>query len=261
MLRPYSVRTPQFEITSGGIRVMWGLYGWLLAKGQLAVINGTFTDKNFVAIYPEIYHGNDTDADIVVRYILQTVGVMGTNAQDGTFRKSPTEFEDSDRIYVFSKLYNDFKVPDRHLLFLPVINLHTFKIKKFLGGGKRDKTAFMIGKGVNQNKHPVNSFEITREFAQDQEALSRLLNQCHTVWIYDRLSALMDIARLCGANVKYYGDFTRKQLEKYETGINGLTFKDDLVNELEPKSFREHYMGMIDTFSKKLDLFIEDTQQ
>jgi len=37
-MKPYSIMTPPFEVTSGGIRVMYGLYAWLLVKGQVAQV-------------------------------------------------------------------------------------------------------------------------------------------------------------------------------------------------------------------------------
>jgi len=253
--RPYSIRTPALDPTSGGIRVMWGLYGWLLSKGQIAYVNARYDNPNFVGIYPEIYSGNDMNAGTVVRYILQTPGVMGTTDQFGVFRQGPTEFPHTDKIFVFSKIYDTFGVDDNHLLFLPILNLHLFEAKK----QKREKTCYLVGKGKNQFKHPDNSIELSREFASDQKALADLINECHTFYCYDRLSAMMDIARLCGCKVQYYGEFPKEELAKYETGLNGLGYGDEGV-KLDVEAFREHYKGMVDTFSTKLDTFIELTQ-
>jgi hypothetical protein len=138
---------------------------------------------------------------------------------------------------------------------LPVLNLWLFKDY----GKKRDKTCFLVGKGQNQSKHPKDSIELTRQFASDQKALADLLNKCHTFYCYDRLSAMMEIARLCGCRVKYYGDFDKKQLELYEPGLNGVGYEDEDV-KLNTKEFRLHYKEMIFTFDKKLDRFIKDTQ-
>lgn len=89
MRKPYLIRTPQFDPTSGGIRVMYGLYGWLLAKGEIAYLNAKI-DIPSIGIYPEIYHGNDMGAKTIVRYVLQTPGLMGTADQDGIFRTGPS---------------------------------------------------------------------------------------------------------------------------------------------------------------------------
>lgn len=250
--KPYSILTPPFDPTSGGIRVMWGLYGWLLAKGQIVHPNAKY-DDDFIGVYPEIYHGNEAGAKTVVRYVLQTAGLMSTYGVPGPSTEEIKKT--SDHIYVFSRIYDTIGVPNDHILFLPILNLHIFKDQ----GKKRTGTCYLVGKGQNQHKHPKHSFEITREFAKDQQALSNMLNKCHTFYCYDRLSAAMDIARLCGCRVQYYGDFSITDLKKYETGMNGLGYTDEKV-QLNTKAFREHYEGMIETFSKRLDKFIEVTQ-
>ncbi|MBI4058103.1 hypothetical protein HY405_02235 [Candidatus Microgenomates bacterium] len=90
-MKPYSVVTPKFKIDSGGIRVMWGLYGWLLAKGQIVNVNLKYPDPNFIAIYPEVYQGNPIGANTVVRYILQKPGMMGKGTPGtASFRPGPT---------------------------------------------------------------------------------------------------------------------------------------------------------------------------
>jgi len=256
MRKPYLIRTPSWDITSGGIRVMYGLYAWLLMKGEIAYLN-TKIDVPGIGIYPEIYSGNDMGTATTVRYILQTPGVMSTMGQP-----SPTtnEFKcdpqyKNDKFYVFSKVYDTFGVDDDHILFLPILNLKIFTDQH----KKRTKTCYLIGKGNNQSKHPKDSIEITRRFAQDQQALADLLNECEILYCYDRLSALMDIARLCGCKVNYYGDFSQNELAKYETGMNGIGFMGDHT-KLQTDIFRKHYKGMIETFSKKLDKFIVETQ-
>lgn len=242
--KPYSLWTPEFETTSGGIRVMWGLFGWLLAKGQVAITNGKWNNE-FVAIYPEIVNGNPLEGTKVIRYILQTPGVMANYGVPGP---STEEIKaTSDDVYVFSRIYDTFGVDDNHILFLPIINLHLF----YDQGRKRNKTCYLVGKGVNQNKHPEDSIELTRDFASDQKALSNLLNECHTFYCYDRLSAMMEVARLCGVRVQYYGGM---DLSLYEPGTNGID------SDLDVKKFREHYKGLIKTFEKRLHIFIAATQ-
>lgn len=195
-------------------------------------------------------------ANTVVRYILQTPGIMGTADQDGVFRNGPTSFENNDKIYVFSKVYDVFGVADDHILFLPILNTHLFTNKN----RKRNKTCYLVGKGTNQLKHPKNSIEITRGFASDQQALAELLNECQTLYCYDRLSAMMEVARLCGCSVRYYGELAKETLELYEPGMNGVTYKDDNEIQLDSEAFREHYLSMIKLFDAKLNLFIESTQ-
>lgn len=254
MYKPYLIRTPEYNPVSGGIKVMYGLYGHLLAKGLPAYLN-TRIDIPSVGVYPEIYHGNDMNASNVIRYILQTPGLMGTSDQ-GEYRSGPTSFPPTDEIYVFSKVYDEWNTPDNHILFLPVINLMTFKdLNK-----KRDKVAFYVGKGANLGKHPKDSIEITREFAADQQALNSLLNECKTLYVYDRLSAIMEVARLSGCEIIYWGELPQEKLELYEPGMNGISYRDVLQRSLHSQSFRERYKQLFREFSIKLDGFIERTQ-
>lgn len=248
MYKPYLIRTPDFDATSGGIRVMWALYGWLLAKGQIAYLN-TRIDVPSIGIYPEIYHGNDMQSETVVRYILQKPGMMATMGVQG-----PTQFDPTDKIYVFSKMYDVFRVPDDHVLFLPVINLHLFKDKK----KKRTNTCYMVGKGVNTFQHPKDSIELTRQLATDQALLSEILNSCHTLYCYDPVSAMMEISRLCGCKVKYLGGKTKEEMSLYEPGLEGIDFGDGC--ELDSLRFRNKYKRLRRRFSVHLDTFIKDTQ-
>ena len=186
--------TPPFDPVSGGIRVMWGLYGWLLTKGVIAYTNSTSDDPDsFVAIYPEIYRGNEAGARTVVRYILNEPGTMSLYGTPG-----PSNFPKSDLIYTFSKMF--YKTDDEHTLFLPILDLNTFYDQK----KKRTKTAFFVGKGTNKFKHPDDAIEITREFSHDQEELASLLNECEVLYSYDPVSAMTEISRLCGCRVVLY---------------------------------------------------------
>jgi len=255
MYKPYSIRSPQFDTTSGGIRVLYGLYGWLLAKGQIAYLNTIVQGTESIGIYPEIYRGNELGASKVVRYILQKPGVMGTTDQYGSFSTGPTKFNSDDEIYVFSKIYDTFEVSNSHLLFLPIINTHIFKdLHK-----KRTKTCYLVGKGVNTNQHPKDAIELTRQFATNQTAFSELLNECKMLYGYDHMSAAYDIARLCGCPVTYFGSGSQLELRGYEPGLQGIDFGEG--SEFNPHAFRMNYQGLIDKFSIKLDRFITETQR
>lgn len=267
-MKPYLIRTPLLQpatVVSGGIRVMYGLYGWLLAKGQIAYINTVYSEipsvRPAIGIYPEIFNGNDQCASKVIRYILQTPGIMSTGGVPGPSKEEIDATTDKDDIYVFSRVYDQWGVDDDHILFLPIIDLHTFKDK----GKKRTKTAFYCARGENLHKHPTDAVEITRDFARDQQALADLLNECHTLYVYDKITAMLEVARLCGCRVEYWGPDTIDALENYEPGPSGITYKDlyekHYHSYFDIKDFRNHYIGLIKTFEERLDRFIERTQQ
>jgi hypothetical protein len=254
MYRSYSVFTPEFDPLSGGIRVMWALCGWLLAKGQIALTNVKFTD-DFVAIYPEIVHGNPFNAKRVIRYILNKPGVMASYGVKG-----PTVFDKNDQIYVFSRIYDTFGVDESHLLFLPVLNLHIFKDYK----RKRPNTCYFVGKGKDLGLHPKEAIKIDRSNSSNQGQLAEVLNSCSVMYSYENPTAMLEIARLCGCRVVFFPEgarfkYTEKELkEKYEPGMDGVGWGKEV--DLDVKGFRERYKGLIDTFEKKLDRFIYQTQ-
>jgi predicted DNA-binding protein YlxM (UPF0122 family) len=245
--KPYSIRTPPFDVCSGGIRVMYGLYGALLAKGQIAYLNAVYDDP-FIGVYPEIYNGNDMNAQTVVRYILAPPGEMSHNGYPG-----PSKFPVTDLIYSFSRMILD--IDDRHIMFLPILNTYLFRDQ----GKERTKKAFFVGKRINLGLHPEGCVEITRQFAIDQQALADLLNECEVMYCYDHRTAMTEIARLCGCRVVVYPSVvTLETFRLYEPGMNGLGWGEDV--SLDSKKFREHYLHLKDVFDRKLDLFIKDTQ-
>lgn len=260
-MKPYVIVSPPWSTTSGGVRVMYGLYGALLAKGQVAYMNEKPVNEDFIAIYPEIQQGNPLNASKVVRYILNRPGVIPAIYSDGSMKYGDTKFEDTDILYYFSRLFG--KADEKHYMFLPIIDLHTFKpqIKK------RTKTAFMVGKGIRepsiQSKfiHPEDSIEITREFAQDQQALADLLNECEVLYNYDPVSAITEISRLCGCRVIQIPTiYSKEEFSVYEPGMNGISWGEDEGRKVSAGAFREKYIQLKKDFDIRLDEFIEETQ-
>ena len=252
--RPYSVYCPEFDPLSGGIRVMWGLFGYLLAKGQLAVSNATW-HGDFTAIYPEIVHGNPLNAPHIVRYILNKPGVMASFGVPG-----PSKYDSTDEIYVFSRIYDTFGVDDEHILFLPILNLHIFKNQK----QKRTRTCYFVGKGRNMGLHPKDSIPLDKSIASDQQDLADFLNTCSVMYTYENPTAMVEIARLCGCRVVFYPEgaittFSKKELSTlYEPGQEGVSFNEEVP--LNVKEFRERYISLIETFEKRLSRFIDHSQ-
>lgn len=253
MRKPYSLRLPQFDPLSGGIKVMWGLFGGLLLKGEEVVANAVYNDSsNVVGVYPEIFHGNELRSGTVVRYILNKPGVMASGGIPG-----PTEFPKTDLLFTFSKMFMD--LPDERCMFLPIINTDVFFDRK----GKRDREAVFVGKGVATSPHDGHVV-ITRELAADQELLAEILNRCSVLHTYDPVSAMSEIARLCGCRVNYLSrEYTRNDYLKYEPGVNGMTFPDDKdVSMLNSVAFRDTYNALQARFyNVSLPNFIRITQQ
>jgi len=255
--KPYSIVSPPFDLLSGGIRVMYGLYGALLAKGQVAFLNAKYEATDFIAVYPEIYYGNPMEAKTVVRYLLNKPGLFG----------GPTSFSPEEKIFVFSKIYDTLGVDDDHLLFLPILNLHLFRDKK----EKRTNRGVYIGKGRDiPLKETEGLPRITRELSSDQNKLADFLNTCEVMYSFENPTAMNEIARLCGCKVCYLTEgatikYTKEELEeKYEPGMEGVYFGIDeyegSTEKFDSDSFRERYLGLRKTFEEKIDLFISLTQ-
>jgi hypothetical protein len=257
--RPYVVYSPVLELntTSGGVRVMFGLYGHLLAKGMIAYTNVLLNTHDFVAIYPEIMHGNEGGADRVVRYILNKPGLMGGGTREKPLKAGPETFEPTDELYYFSKLFGEAK-DDNHYMFLPILNAHLFKPQD----KRRTKTCVFVGKDFDLHQHPSDAIYITKEITNDQQGLADLLNECQVMYCYDRVTAMTEIARLCGCRVVMINNsYTKDEFSKYEAGLNGISWEKDEGTKLDVDGFRDHYAWMKRDFSRKLDIFIEATQK
>jgi O-antigen biosynthesis protein len=250
--KPYSVWTPNFEITSGGIRVLYGLMGWLLARGQVVVPN--MPGSGFITIYPDVINGNPFQSDDVVWYLLNAPGVMGMGGVKGQ-----TEFPDKSKVFIFSELYNTLGLDKEHIMFLPILDMRLFRVTNT---GNRKHNCKFIGKGRDLHLPETEGlFLLDRPFAQDQVRLAEYLNECEVMYSYDNNSAMFEIARLCGCRVVIIPSIYKKEeFEKYEPGMNGISYGLNEDVELDAYEFRKHYINMRYDFEERLDYFIEETQ-
>lgn len=247
-MKPYVIVSPPYDPVSGGIKVMYGLYGHLLARGYEVYMNQR-PAEDVIAIYPEIVGANPAGAGTVVRYILNELGVMTGGGE------SLKEIDPNEHNFYFSRLFGD--TDDDHYMFLPVINMDLFKDQKKV----RNKSAVFFGKGEDLGLHKP-SIIIDREVARDQADLADFLNECHVLYSYDPVSAMTEVARLCGTRVVLLNDKYSKDdyTNKYEAGANGISFMEDTGEVLDVEAFRSHYRGLSDVFSTQLDKFLEITQ-
>lgn len=246
-MKPIVVVSPNYDFVSGGIKVMWGLYGHLLARG-IEVYMNKYPHGDFTAIYPEIFHGNPTKANQVVRYILNKPGVMGASGVPG-----PTTFDDSDLLVYFSQLFSEKETND--ILFLPIINTQIFRPLN----GKRNHKCKFVGKGIDTHSaYTEGLFNITRDFARDQEKLAEYLNTCSVMYCYDTCSAMTEVARLCGCRVVMMNNFmyTKEEFSRYEPGMNGISWGVEENVPLDTDAFRQTYEDMKAVFGYSLDKFL-----
>jgi len=250
-MRPYSIFPLDYDPTSGGQKVMWALYGYLLSRGVIVNVNAKYNNPDFVAIYPEIMKNNPAEANTVVRYILAPPGEMALYGTPG-----PSSFGENDRLYSFSKFI--YKTDDEHTMFLPVIDTSLFNDQ----GKKRTKSCYFIGKGTYTAVEPKGCIEVNRKFAQDQQMLADFLNTCEVMYCYDFRTAMMEVARLCGCRVVLISDkYPKEEYKNYEPGLNGVSFGMDEAKLLDTVAFTASYKALRRTFEDKLDTFILSTQK
>ena len=250
-MKPYVLVSPPYDPVSGGIKVMFGLYGHLLARGVEVYMN-QYPAGDVVAVYPEIVADNPVGAGTVVRYILNKLGVMSSGQGGGLKEIDPNEHN-----YYFSRLFGDTN--DDHYMFLPVINTNIFKDQH----RARDKRAVFVGKGEDLGLHKPGAIIVDRFLARNQGGLADLLNECQVMYCYDPVSAMTEVARLCGCRVVMFNKTYSKEdyTNKYEPGSDGMSFGADPGEIFNVGAFRRHYIGLREIFDKKLDKFLEDTQR
>lgn len=249
-MRPYNIWSPKYDVTSGGIRVLHGLRSWLEIKGQEVYMNEE--KKGAIAIYPEIVNGNPLNGEKVVRYVLQKPGLMTMGGKGG-----PTSF--AEQAFVFSEFYNTIGVDKDHIMFLPILNTELFKDKK------QPRKGLCVYKR-RATPNTIDGFVLSDELIKDQQKLADYFNTVEVVYAYGPLSAMWDIARLCGCRViinpsndKFKQ--TKEETSKYELcqNFNGLSWIED-DGKFDSDSFRELYLDLRKQMDTKIDFFIKESQ-
>src|SRR5271157_2585607 len=200
-MKQYLIYSPPFDRSSGGIVVMHRIADSLKHRGMDArLISRSVADlysmpfppapEEAIAIYSEIVYGNPFNCVTVVRMILNTPGVFG----------GPKGFPKDDIRFVYSRLFNTKeRLPEDRVLYIPCLDLNTF----YDMGLERSVVLYYRGKGT-QPDHPKLKYTVPLGGKEDfrgqnrQEALREMLNRCRLLYVYDEVSCMTDIARLCG---------------------------------------------------------------
>lgn len=283
MSRPYVVGTPPYEPLSGGCRVIHKLVHELNVRGQTAFAGGTATNPEWdtpyfgvnkkynipydiwkssedaIAVYPEITFGNPFETRTVVRYLLNNAGKLS----------GPKHFDSSDILFAFSHMFNEFNLPEERIMFMPVIDTAIFNDP----GYERNSIVFYVGKGWRQGNEsfvqdsvrtlgsPLPIYEISKETARDQAHLASILQRAEVFYTYDNITAMTEIARLCGARTVIIpnGEYTKEQYSQHELGWYGLGW-GEIPAPFDSQVFKQKYDNLREVFYQKLDGFIEVTQ-
>lgn len=234
----FYIYAPPYNSTSGGIIALHRLAHNLTLLGEEAILvsnskhpdwlgkiqhDSEPRDPNGVAIYPEIACGNPYEMKTVVRWILNTPGVMGG---DGVF-------EPTDLVYKYA---NYFKAPDETKV-KGELRALDLKLDLYFDQDMHQpgKTCYMVRKGLRKtlNEHPGDAICIDNygELGGDTY-LASIFNKCETFISYDHANFATVHAALCGCNVIVIpdGEFTKKQWkDKFPYFSYGIAYgKDDL---------------------------------
>lgn len=169
------------------------------------------TDK--IVIYPEVLYGNPYNSDKVVRWLLNTRGVIN-------FRVGNGEDGENDLVYKWSSAY---KAEDESKVvgYLTAIDNHLDIF--YNRHEERKQDCYIVRKGKNTHVHSENAINI--EDYSSNKYLADIFNKCERFICYDNACYLTVLATLCGCLpiVIPNGEFTAQQwynsLPSYRYGI------------------------------------------
>lgn len=213
--------------------------------------------KDCIAVYPEVFGGNPFNCGTVVRYLLNIPGTFG----------GPKCFAREEKQFAFSNFFNrKIGLPNSRILTVPYLNMDNFYDKKM----ERTGPLFYRGKGQAPNCTPVPYLGTGIDYRGDegQRSLCGILNQCTVLYSYDCVSAMNEIARLCGCPVVLISDgyWTKEDCQHLDTwysGGIGYGFEEEEMakNTINPEKLRETYYWFETIFQLQLDNFIKVTQE
>lgn len=182
-----------------------------------------------VVIYPEIVFGNPFNAKNIVRWILNTPGVMGG---DGIYGERDLIFKFIDYFTVDSK----YKVSG-------FLTAYDGKLDVWSDLDQpRNGTCFLVrkGKGRILDKHPEGSIQIDGwEAKGGDQFLLKVFNECQLLICYDPSSFTNVIAALCGCIPVVIPEdgMTREQwYEKIPFYKNGIAYGfGDILRAIETR--------------------------
>jgi hypothetical protein len=143
--------------------------------------------ESSIVIYPEIVKGNPFGFKHVMRWLLNTPGVIAYGGGDGVY-------SNSDLVYKFADI---FKAPDESKVsgILTAFELHfdLFKNMNIMRNG----SCYIVKKGAGKplTWHDKNAINVE---GRDNAALAYLFNACETFISYDDACFLSVQAAMCG---------------------------------------------------------------
>ena len=258
-MKPYVIWSPPYHECSGGIRVLHRLCHELTKRDIETYITTevlcddlletSYRDDSddFIAVYPEIVAGNPLGAKTVARWVLNVPGRLA----------GETEYDKDEIIFPFSRILNQWGLPEERVLYLPELNLDFYYDKN--DRPRHNKVAYFgKGKGAVDKDTIVLGNKPTVERAD-------LLRSSYVMYCFDNMTAMMNVSRLCGCPVVLIpnGELTEEQLNMWETGRDGIAYGKEQylrTTNFHSGDYRLKYKEEIKKFDEKLENFIKETQ-
>jgi GT2 family glycosyltransferase len=277
--RPYYITAPAYRRSSAGIRVMHLLCHALNRSGEEAyiltdVVNPALSTPQLtdaiatrhrqagrepIAVYPEIVKGNPLKARSVVRYVLNTPGLIGGDK----------EYADTELIYAYGKSILPPSAPQDNILFLPSVETDIFHDNAPGEANRRSGVLIYPGRYSQAlTEHPeIASMAtvITSTWPETRQAMADLFRRSEILYCFESTAVALE-AVLCGCAVAVLPSpfFSGHAISGNELGQGGIAFSKDPQDIDRAKrtvgEMQANYQRLENQFWIKLDQFIAATQ-
>jgi hypothetical protein len=182
-------------------------------------------------------------------------GIPDTHVIRWMLNKPHLTYEPVGEWFYFHELFNITGLPEERHLFLPTIELDRYYDQHL----ERDLQTFWIGK-EEQTRDLPGFVEITRAMTGNTKHMARVLNHSEIMYTFDPVTAMAEIARLCGSRVLYVPG-PRMTREEFDLHVAGEGFGwDEDPGPFDPEVSRQRQIDLKERFYVQLANFIRITQ-
>lgn len=283
LCNPYYIVAPPYVQHSAGIRVLHLLCHWLNRLGERAFIvpfrsDGVLTNADFltplltpelvahhlakglmpIVVYPEVSRGNPLNAECVVRYVLNTPGLLGG---DQTYLPS-------EMVWAYSQHLADLCERCDGVLHMPVIDQKVFFS---VNESMRHGAVFYAAKFQGEHRQkvfglPDGAIEITRNKPDSQTPaeIARILQSAEVFYCFEN-TALATEAVLCGCPAVFMPNpYLDKPISLNELGWDGFAWGNDPAEVDRARRTvsqgQVNYARTVETFFEQIRQFVHATQ-
>jgi hypothetical protein len=285
---PYYIAAPRYVRTSAGIKVLYLLCHHLNLLGYQAYIIATPSINNAddgvhdflapkltrsilnyhykhgitpIVVYPETVCGNPFKAQIIARYALNYLGLLGGDEI----------YPDSEMIFAYTQaIADEIKSHKAEFLFIPACDSNIFYPPT--ADTKREEKCFSASKYLHSfggKLLPITNdcFEITRDLPDSltPQEIADLFRKSELFYTYENTSLATE-AVMCGCPAIFIpSDYMKEPpLALKETGSNGTSFgisDEDIKKAKDTVHLAfEDYQKTTEIFKQQLENFIKITQ-